>query len=581
MRVAEKLFSNLALKCLLSVGLTAAFCAFYVFLQRWNLFPVTEMSLTRWDRFLPFVPGAVYFYASLVFLNPVGPWLAKSKADLFRYARGLMLISAVGFGFFFFFPTAMPRPETGGDVNAFYAFLVKWDTPLNAFPSLHAALAVFSGAWCRKSLGPNRWVWIVWVWVVGIIVSALLTKQHTVLDVAGGSLLGWTGFALTASENLLRLPWVGKFVPRGLVDVIRGCNISCRACYNSGPKAIKPPAKIEEEVNFLLSRRRVSAMTIIGGEVLLHPRIDEIVRRIKQRGVFVELCTNGLLLDDAYLGRLKEAGLDIIYLHVEQSQTRADLPADADLGEVSALREKIAARMAGRGIDAGLLLTACRDNLAEFLGIVEETIRSPYVNYLLVTLHRDHANIRGIQGDLDSGLRASFKDPRSLSTACRMSMEDAEALLNRELNLSPFAFIGSNLNPADRRWLSYLVGVVTDASGAVHRAVLRASGFERLVLFLVFHLTGKYPSYLPQNPLIFRIQIFFNALSGGSFVGNLKLLAQSFRPGSVLLAKRILIQNPAEVLEDGRVVHCEDCPDAVPKEGRLVPVCLCDLVSGD
>ena len=50
------------------------------------------------------------------------------------------------------------------------------------------------------------------------------------------------------------------------------------------------------------------------------------------------------------------------------------------------------------------------------------------------------------------------------------------------------------------------------------------------------------------------------------------------RPGARLAAKRLLFQWPATVDESGRVIHCECCPDAVLKDGHLVPLCISDLV---
>ena len=32
---------------------------------------------------------------------------------------------------------------------------------------------------------------------------------------------------------MMRLPWYGKTVPHGVLDILRGCNCRCAACYNA------------------------------------------------------------------------------------------------------------------------------------------------------------------------------------------------------------------------------------------------------------------------------------------------------------------------------------------------------------
>ena len=60
---------------------------------------------------------------------------------------------------------------------------------------------------------------------------------------------------------------------------------------------------------------------------------------------------------------------------------------------------------------------------------------------------------------------------------------------------------------------------------------------------------------------------------------NLRLLRDASRPGARLSAKRLLFQWPATLDQLGRVVHCQCCPDAVLKDGRLVPLCISDRVT--
>ena len=198
--IASRVRSNLRLKLALSAVLTSGIWTTYLFLQRHVLFPVTAMHPTALDRMIPFAPGTVYLYESLWLIMPIAPWLMMSREELIRYTQGLLLVSLIGFAVFVLYPASSPRPQGGHDLNALYRAMIRVDNELNALPSLHAAFAVFHGACCHALF--NRGVWhqrirlLIWLWVAGIVASTLLTKQHVVVDVAAGVVLGLGGYAL-------------------------------------------------------------------------------------------------------------------------------------------------------------------------------------------------------------------------------------------------------------------------------------------------------------------------------------------------------------------------------------------------
>lgn len=188
------------LKAVLGSALTLMFAVLYFFPQRYPLFPATVMQEMWIDRMIPFMPGSVYLYESLFFLVPIAPWLMKSKNELVFYSLGLVLMSCVGFCFFFFYPTSMPPPLDVRNTNSLYRFLLQIDKELNAFPSLHAAYALFHCACCQAVFsGTPRnklLLWFFWIWGFGIILSTLLTKQHVFIDAVSGALLGLGSFAV-------------------------------------------------------------------------------------------------------------------------------------------------------------------------------------------------------------------------------------------------------------------------------------------------------------------------------------------------------------------------------------------------
>ena len=381
-------------------------------------------------------------------------------------------------------------------------------------------------------------------------------------------------------KSALKLPWAGESVPHAVLDILRGCNIRCRDCYNLAQQRLRTPDEIEAQLDTLQRLRRLQSVSIVGGEPTLHPKLAEIVRRIRRRGLCVEIFTNGVALDDTLLALLKHAGANVIFLHVEPGQRRPDLPFHATTRDVRILRTRLAERVASHGIEVGLAATAYPDGLDEVADIVSLTIDSPLISYLLVTWWRDVAGMPPLRGDLATGLETSV--PAKGSAAARREPRAAEfgRWMKDRFGLTPFAFLGSNRDLDDPRWLSFLVSTVHRREHLERKRSVRATAIERGFLAATRWATGQYPFYQSQRPAQTALHLLLNGIAGGGLGGNLALIASAVLPAAHLGAKRLLFQWPASLDEHGRLVHCASCPDAVLKDGRLVPLCISDRVVG-
>ncbi len=208
--LAGRLRIYLGPKLLLAVVLNLWVCVPYYTLQRLVFFPVTPMAETTLDRALPFVPGAAWVYVSLFVALPVPPLLLTDRRDLGRYCAGLVLVSVISDFFFLCTPTGVARPP-GQAWDVAYRLVLATDVPLNACPSLHASLAVFTALWCDRLAGsfahPRRWRMAAWSWTVAVLLSTLLTRQHVLLDLVAGAALALGVFVLVGLVPERRLPW--------------------------------------------------------------------------------------------------------------------------------------------------------------------------------------------------------------------------------------------------------------------------------------------------------------------------------------------------------------------------------------
>jgi MoaA/NifB/PqqE/SkfB family radical SAM enzyme len=108
-----------------------------------------------------------------------------------------------------------------------------------------------------------------------------------------------------------RHPIVAHIVP------IRRCNLSCAYC-NEYDKVSEPvPTAVMLRRIDLLAGLGSAAITISGGEPLLHPELDDIIRRIRERGILATVITNGYLLTPARIRALNRAGLNYLQISID------------------------------------------------------------------------------------------------------------------------------------------------------------------------------------------------------------------------------------------------------------------------
>jgi hypothetical protein len=373
------------------------------------------------------------------------------------------------------------------------------------------------------------------------------------------------------TADTLRLPWTADDVPHAVLDILRGCNIRCRDCFNTRPAQIKPVAEIEAELDHLLRLRKLQSVSILGGEITLHPDLAEIVRAVKKRGLAAELFSNGVELDDARLAALRQAGADVIFMHIEKGQQRPDLPVDASPAAVSDLRARKAESVCRHGMEAGLAITTYPDAAADLVDAIRDVLHSPHVTYMLVTLWRDTSQIHSLTGDLRQGLAARAAPVSAAPRRDALTMGDVTGLIAKEFNLRPFAYLGARGDAGNPRWLSYLLA----ANGAGACLPLTMSAVEHAFLRLYRIVAGRYPFYQKQDRAKFHAQLLLNGIATGHLTRN-RAFAKT--AGDLLHTKRILLQSPAELSASGELIHCEACPDAVLVDGKLVPLCVSDCI---
>jgi MoaA/NifB/PqqE/SkfB family radical SAM enzyme len=98
---------------------------------------------------------------------------------------------------------------------------------------------------------------------------------------------------------------------------MRRCNLSCTYCneYDDFSK----PVALETMYQRLdhLAALGTTIITISGGEPLMHPELDQIIARIRKRGMIAGMITNGYLLVADRIQRLNQAGLEHLQISID------------------------------------------------------------------------------------------------------------------------------------------------------------------------------------------------------------------------------------------------------------------------
>ena len=117
---------------------------------------------------------------------------------------------------------------------------------------------------------------------------------------------------------------------------MRRCNLSCTYC-NEYDEVSKPvpietmKARIDD-----LARLGTTIVTISGGEPLLHPELDDLIRHMRSRNIITGMITNGYLLTADRIQRLNRAGLDHMQISIDNV-----MPDDVSKKSLKVLDKKL------------------------------------------------------------------------------------------------------------------------------------------------------------------------------------------------------------------------------------------------
>ena len=175
----------------LSVLLIVGGYQFYFWCQRNSPVAPREFKLALDER-LPYWPSWVWIYSFLYYPLIVCVNLVTSSAREFTHvATSYLVLLSLQMACFLAFPVATPEHwrhynQRRTLAERFLALVQKFDARSNSFPSMHVSVAMLTALHLAPHAGPAAFAFPVL-----IALSCIFTKQHYVIDLPAGALLGW------------------------------------------------------------------------------------------------------------------------------------------------------------------------------------------------------------------------------------------------------------------------------------------------------------------------------------------------------------------------------------------------------
>ena len=125
-------------------------------------------------------------------------------------------------------------------------------------------------------------------------------------------------------------PVVAQIVP------MRRCNLACAYCneydHSSAPVPLPEMLKRIDK----LAALGTSIITLSGGEPLMHPGLEEIIRRIRSHGAIATLISNAYLMSHERIRSLNDAGLDYLQISIDNVE-----PDETSMKSLRVLERKL------------------------------------------------------------------------------------------------------------------------------------------------------------------------------------------------------------------------------------------------
>jgi MoaA/NifB/PqqE/SkfB family radical SAM enzyme len=189
-------------------------------------------------------------------------------------------------------------------------------------------------------------------------------------------------------RSLFNIAFRGVPIEAQLV-VTRRCNLSCGYCSEYDHHSPEVPLEALMERIDAVNRLRACNIALLGGEPLLHSRIEDVIR-YAARSAQVSMTTNGFLLDDDLIARLGDAGLANMQLSIDALRPDRDRYLQKT---VRSLKPKLDRLVANARFMVHITVVLCAETVDEFDELMAELAHYPF-RVSINPVHDDHGQVK-------------------------------------------------------------------------------------------------------------------------------------------------------------------------------------------
>ena len=97
------------------------------------------------------------------------------------------------------------------------------------------------------------------------------------------------------------------------------CNLHCMHCYQNASQPSSDELTLGEQLDVIdqLANAGVSMIVLSGGEPLTNPHLDKLIERIHMHEMAISIDSNGVLIDEQAVDRLKSMGVESVELSLD------------------------------------------------------------------------------------------------------------------------------------------------------------------------------------------------------------------------------------------------------------------------
>lgn len=356
---------------------------------------------------------------------------------------------------------------------------------------------------------------------------------------------------LSTTDNLYELKWTIDNNPNGWIEPTTFCQFKCPGCYRglaeknhkSKHEALQ---NLKKQVDWFIDNRNVQSISLAGGEPLLYPYIDELIRYISERKLKTKIYTNGIKLNEKRLKDLKKCGATEFIIHVDKYQRKSKSEK-----EMNKIRQRYCELFRKVGeVNLGFIMPLSKKNISD-LPILADFYQtnSDIINLVVFTTIKE------------------MLPNKTLDKSLTLTMQEASSAVKDAFGLSYCAYLGkSKFNG-----VSWLFSLSTYKKGRFLGSF--DDKFYKSIQERYYKKKHKHFITINNKPIkMSKLLSGFTNKSVRTIIKNSKKYNGDYINSQVVL----LIDAPDKIKDSWDI--CNSCPDAMIYNNKLVPSCLLERV---